>query len=182
MTDWIDEVIAFIGLPNAVEGRREFVLDGCRIDLRSLPEPSVILSVPHLQGSASPINRCIGGNERCDLVVLAAGQERPTVIFVEAKSGNDRDYRDSEKAVSQLKSSYSIFLDAFDAIDVELPFNDVQECDVRATCVMESIRSNLGASITQRALENEFYRETRVPFRYTPAEADIWQTIQNSTT
>ncbi len=105
MTRWLQDIVEFVGMPNAVEERRHFEVDGCTIDLRTLPCPSVIFSVPHLQGRTSPIRSLIGERERCDLVVLAIDDTNPIVLFVEAKSGRDRDYKDSEKAVSQLKSS-----------------------------------------------------------------------------
>ena len=177
---WFDDVIDYIGIPNAIEKRRCFVLDGCRINFGTLPDPSLVLSVPHLQSPNSPVRKFIEGHERCDLFVVALRDANPIVVFVEAKSGNDRDYRDSEKAVSQLRSSFGIFINVFENAEMSLPFTNLDECDMHATCVMESMRANLGSSITQREFENEFYRETRVPFRYISAEMDIWQEIQRN--
>ena len=108
--NWLDKIINFISLPNAIEKRRRFVLDGCRINLESVPDPSLILSVPHLQSPLSPVQPFINGHERCDLFVVAQGIEKPIVILIEAKSGRDRDYKDSEKAVSQLNILICDFL------------------------------------------------------------------------
>ena len=113
---WFDDVIDYIGIPNAIEKRRCFVLDGCRINFGTLPDPSLVLSVPHLQSPNSPVRKFIEGHERCDLFVVALRDANPIVVFVEAKSGNDRDYRHSEKAVSQLRSSFGIIRTTFSNI------------------------------------------------------------------
>ena len=179
---WLKNIVDFISIPNAIELRRCFVLDHCRIHLESLPDTSLVLSIPHLQGSNSPVQEFIGGKQRCDLLVIIAGEQNQTVMFIEAKSGKDRDFDGSNKAVNQLKSSYLIFLDAFKNTELSLPFNDIGDCELYATCVMESMPAHSGASFTQRKLENDFYKKYRVPLRFVPADQDIWQAIQGNTT
>ena len=179
---WIDDVKTRIDFLNAVVSQMQFNEEGTSIDLTSLPGPNLILKVRYLERRQSGVKHFFRERRRCDVVALIASLPKPTMIFIEAKSGIDRNNTDSSESLDQLASSLQIMSDAIDECALDLPFESLMECNCYATCVMESMRADSGANQTQRKFENDFYRKYRVPLRFVPADQDIWQAIQGNTT
>ena len=176
---WFDAVAERIDYPRAVVTPSCFVEDNTTVNLDGLPEPNLVLRVRFLERRQSGLNHLFQERSRCDVVALVDTEPAPTIALIEAKSGNDSNNRDSANAVEQLQSSIAIMRDAVDSCSLDLPFTGLNECEMKAACVMESMRGNRLANETQRRFTGQFYRDNRVPLQFLPAGQDIWQAIQD---
>lgn len=175
---WLHSIENRINYPRAVVSDLCFVEDKTTINLGSLPNPNLVLRVRYLERRQSGLNHIFQERSRCDVVAFIDSQPKPTIVFIEAKSGNDSNNRDSANALEQLQSSIEIMADTVDDCSLELPFGSLHECEVKSVCVMESMRGNRPANESQRQFTTQFYRQNRISLQYIPAEQDIWRSIQ----
>lgn len=80
---------------------------GCTVDLRSCPEPNIVIDVDDCVTESQDVADAVCGGKKCDLVVLYGELSSPGVLFVEVK--NTKFNRQIDRGIEQIVSSRVAF-------------------------------------------------------------------------
>lgn len=150
-------------------------VEGCKVDLRSFPEPNVVLCVDrlieedlfvkdfaHEHSDSNPY-------EHCDLIVMTGYRDEVEVYFIEAKRiGASHRQQRIQKAIDQLECSKHIF----DAV-----LNDCSiDLDVKSATGI-TVTTLIRKSAATYSKSNRVTVKTDMALQHVLCNHDVWNAI-----
>ena len=173
---WIGHIQSRYSQSDIIVQDRLVDVEGCEVDLRSFPEPNVVLWVDQLikkDEFVKPFSYHDASQKmkkRCDLIVIIQRNTNVDIFLIEAKKSNLRKHqqRPVHEAIDQLRSSKYIFDAVLSNCSINLDVASVIGIAVTTTPTMSEVSTSRASKIT---------RKTGMIIQYARCGEDVWKRI-----
>lgn len=172
---WIGHIQSRYNQSDVIVQDRLITVEGCKVDLRSFPEPNVVLCVDRLieedlfvkdfayEGSGTD------PYEHCDLIVMTGYRDEVEVYFIEAKRiGASHRQERIQKAIDQLECSKHIFDAVLDDCSIDL--------DVKSATGI-TVTTLIRKSAATYSKSNRVTVKTGMALQHVLSCHDVWNAI-----